>query len=47
MLSDELMFASRSVLSVTNAVLEVGEKLADLLPSMVNVPGGEALNYGC
>ena len=47
MLIDELISAGRSVLGVTNAVLEVGEKLADLLPSMANVPGSEALNYGC
>ena len=48
MLIDELMSAGRSVLGVTNAVLEVGQKnLANLLPSMANVPGGEVLNYGC
>ena len=46
-LIDELMSAGRSVLGVTNAVLEVGEKLADLLPSMANVPALEVLHYGC
>ena len=46
MLIDELMFAGRGELGVTNAVLEVGEILADLLPSMSNVPGSEVLNYG-
>ena len=44
-LIDELMSTGRSVLGVTNVVLEVDEKLADLLPSMVNVPGRGALNY--
>ena len=47
MLIDELMSAGRSVLGVTNAVLEVGEKLAGLLPSMANVRAREVLNYGC
>ena len=46
-LIDELMSAGMSVLGVTNAVLEVGEKLAGLLPSMANVPALEVLNYGC
>ena len=47
MLIDELMSAGRSVLGVTNATLETGEKLAGLLPSMVNVYAREVLNYGC
>ena len=47
MLIDELMSSGRSVLGVTNAALETDEKLAGLLPSMANVPGGEVLNYGC
>ena len=47
MLIDELMFAGRSELGVTNAVLEAGEKLAGLLPGMANVPAREVLNYGC
>ena len=46
MLIDELMSAGRSVLGVTNATLETGEKLAGLLPSMANVPAREVLNYG-
>ena len=47
LLIDELMSAGRSVLGVTNAALETGEKLAGLLPSMANVPAREVLNYGC
>ena len=40
-LIDELMSGGRrSVLGVTNAVLEVDEILAGLMPSMANVPGG-------
>ena len=39
-LIDELMSGGRSVLGTTNAPLEVNEKLAELMPSMANVPGG-------
>ena len=37
MLIDELMSAGKGVLGEINSVLEVGEKLADFLPSMANV----------
>ena len=46
-LIDELTSAGRSVLGATNTVLEVGEELAGLLPSIAAMPGGEVLNYGC